>query len=121
MKIIGSVGLGIILSLLALTACGDRKPNGGSTTTSVGDATAAELARFQAEENARSQMTLVDASIGDAAAMPPEWTGPTVLDLGPKHGENRSTDANHAKAREAVAPPTEAAPVAQQDFPSVAE
>jgi hypothetical protein len=94
--------------LLALAACGEKKQAGGGTQTSLEDATGAELARFQAEENARSQMTVVDAATSDAAAMPAEWSGPTAYDL-------RPPEAEAAKVKK------EAAPVVEAELPSVAE
>lgn len=109
----------MILVLLALAACGEKKPAAGGTTASIEDRTAEEIARFQAEENARSQMTLVDAASGDSAGMPGEWTGPTDYDLEAKANETKAP-AERPKPSEPTAPAGGDQPVAQQDFPSVA-
>ena len=111
---------GIALLLLALAACGEKKPAAGGTTASVEDKTAEEIARFQAEENARSQMTMVDAASGEAAAMPADWTGPTAFDLQPKGNEARAATAEKPKTTASTTLPSSDQPVAQEDFPSVA-
>lgn len=107
--------------LLALAGCGQKKPADGGATASVEDRTVAELQRFQAEENARSRVTLVDAATADAAAMPPEWSGPTAYDLRAKEGETEAPEPEPptkiASSEPNAAPPT--AP--QEEFPSVAE
>jgi hypothetical protein len=108
----------MMMGLLVLAACGEKKPAGGGTTASVEDATAAELARFQAEENARSRVTLIDAASGDAAAMPADWSGPTAFDLRPAEGDKPSPHKEEAKA---ATKPDETPPPAQEAFPSVAE
>jgi hypothetical protein len=106
------------MALLALAACGEKKPNGGGTTTSVEDATAAEIARFQAEENARSRVTLIDAASGDGAAMPAEWTGPVAFDLRPEEEKKPEPAAKPAEPNTPVA--LEPA-VSEEEFPSVAQ
>jgi hypothetical protein len=110
---------GILLLLLALAACGEKKPAAGSATASIEDKTAEEIARFQAQENARSQMTMVDAASGDAAGMPAEWSGPTAFDLEPR-GNEAKAPAEMPKAATAATSPSSDQPVAQEDFPSVA-
>jgi hypothetical protein len=106
------------MALWALAACGEKKPNGSGTTMSVEDATAAEIARFQAEENARSRVTLIDAASGDGAAMPGEWTGPVAFDLRPDEEKEKKPIAKPAEPNaQAAAEP--AAP--EEEFPSVAQ
>ena len=107
------------LALLALAACGEKKTPGGGATASVEDATAAELERFQAEENARSRVTLVDAASGDAAAMPADWSGPTAFDLRPQGDEERHADTKKPDTGKKPAEATQ--PAATEEFPSVAE
>ena len=100
-------------ALLALVACGEKKQAGGGAQASLEDATGAELARFQAEENARSQMTMIDAATSAAAAMPAEWSGPTAYDL-------RAKAAEEAKPKEETAPVSTETPP-DEPLPSVAE
>ena len=103
------------LSLAAgLTACGDKKPDGTTTALPKEDVAAAEIERFQATENARSRITMVDAASGDAAAMPGEWSGPTAYDLRPKEGSTKAKPTPDSG-------PDEAKPLTIEVFPSVAE
>ena len=102
------------LSLAAgLAACGDKKPDGTTTVLPKEDVAAAEIERFQAAENARSRITMVDAASGDAAAMPGEWFGPTAYDLRPKDDTKTKPTPDSS--------PDEAKPPILEVFPSVAE
>lgn len=104
---------------LAVAGCGEKKQADGGTVTSLEDAGAAELTRFQAEENARSRVTLVDAATGDATGMPAEWTGPTAYDLRATEADDKREEAKREKedADAALAPPA----VVEEVLPSVAE
>ena len=106
--------LGLSLAV-NLAACGEKKPDGATTALPKEDVAAAEIERFQAAENTRSRITMVDAVSGDAAAMPGEWSGPTAYDLRPKE--------DGAKAAPKTDPtPDEAKPSTPEVlFPSVAE
>ena len=107
--------------LLSVAGCGDKKQATACSAVSPEDQTAAELARFQAEENARSRVTLIDAAMADAAAMPPEYSGPSAYDLEAKGEEKKMV----GRAPEKPDGPSEAAPepanTTHESFPSVAE
>lgn len=105
--------LGLSLAV-NLAACSEKKPDGTTTALPKEDVAAAEIERFQATENARSRITMVDAASGDAAAMPGEWSGPTAYDLRPKEGEAKAAPKADSRPDEAKPPPPEV-------FPSVAE
>jgi hypothetical protein len=107
--------------LLALAGCGEKKPDTGGTTTSLEDATAVEIARFQEAENARSQVTMVDAASGDAAAMPADWNGPTAFDLRPKEGDNQTASQTAEKLKSSMDASVANGPAAPEEFPSVAQ
>lgn len=97
------------LSLAAgLAACGEKKPDGATATLPREDVAAAEIERFQAAENARSRITMVDAASGDAAAMPDDSSGPTAYD-------RRKKEDGAKPALKAEKPST------PEVFPSVAE
>ncbi len=78
------------------------------------DVAAAEIERFQAAENARSRITMVDAASSDAAAMPGESSGPTAYDLRQKEDGTKPAPAPDSSA-DAAKPST------PEVFPSVAE
>lgn len=103
------------LSMAAnLAACGDRNPGGTTAQLPKEDVAAAEIERFQAAENARSRITMIDGASGDAAAMPGEWSGPTAYDLRPKDGKSKAVASTERE-------PDDPKPSAADVFPSVAE
>jgi hypothetical protein len=110
-------GLKLLLGLslaVNLAACSDKKPDGTTTALPKEDVAAAEIERFQAAENARSRITMVDAASSDAAAMPGEWSGPTAYDQRPKEDGPKA-------APKADSTPEETKPSTPEVFPSVAE
>lgn len=109
------VKFSLILALaMNLVACSEKKPGGSPTVLPKEDGVAAEIERFQAAENARSRITLIDAASGAAAAMPGEWSGPTAYNLrGKEDGTKAKAKPDHRA--DAARPPT------WEVFPSVAE
>jgi hypothetical protein len=113
-----TLGIGAAL-LLALGGCGEKKAGGGGVTVSTEDVDAA-LERLTAEQNARSQITMVDAATGDARAMPAERHGPTAYDL---RGTENESESKPEESKEKPDIPLVLAPAPPPDetFPSVAE
>lgn len=120
-----AIGLAV---LAALAGCKERKPVPKAEAEASADPAAAELERFQAQENARSRVTMIDAATGDAAAMPAESSAPVQIDL--VKANTSKTDEARKEAGEpttggtATAPGGPAAPIASppaEEFPSVAQ
>lgn len=105
--------LGLALAV-NLAACGEKKPDGSTTVLPKEDVAAAEVERFQAAENARSRITMVDAASGDGDAMPDEWSGPTAYDLRPKEEGTKTRPTPDSS-------PDAAKPSISEVFPSVAQ
>jgi len=104
----------ILVLAMNLAACGEKKPDGTTAVLPKESSAAAEIERFQAAENARSRITLIDAASGDVAAMPGEWSGPTAYD---RRGKDDGINAKPMpdSGADAARLPT------MEVFPSVAE
>jgi hypothetical protein len=98
----------------SLAACGDRNTGGTTAQLPKEDVAAAEIERFQAAENTRSRITMIDGASGDAAGMPGEWTGPTAYDLRPRDSQSKAVPSKESE-------PDDAKPSTTEVFPSVAE
>ena len=105
----------LVLALAVnVAACGEKKSDGTTAVLPKEDVAAAEIERFQAAENARSRITMIDAASGDAAAMPDEWSGPTAYDLRRKEERTKAEPTPDSS-------PAAAMPSTLEVFPSVAE